>query len=239
MEYIQLTISILTVLVGIYLAFVKSYFTEKGRNLATKQDISQITKEIETVKGDIISSIQRKNEYLKEGKEIALTFQDNATWFVDFASNVVNGLVHNDNNVDYIAKRIEEINLHESKILSLFLKLRIYFGKCDLTGSAEFYYNSTVKLHLLSLELLYKVINIDQKKSIMLKSLLDGNLKYKDEILVLTSERKLLIDNQIFERKNLLNNEVMKTRSAYMNELSKIVKDEKITAHNTTQTTGA
>lgn len=225
MDCLQLTINLLTVLIVFYLAFGKSYFSEKGKNLATKQDISEITKEIEIVKSDIISSVQRKNEFIKDGKEVALSFQDNATWFVDSVSNVVNGLIHNDNNVEYVFKKIEEIHLHESKVLSLFLKLYIYFKRCDLTGSAELYYNSTVKLHKLSSELLYKVINIDQQKSIMLKSILDGDPKYKDELLTLTIERRDLLENHIKERKILMENEVFKTRSAYINELSKLVKE--------------
>ena len=50
MQTIQLIIEICTVLLGLYIAFVKSFVTEKGKNLATRQDIGKITSIVEDVK---------------------------------------------------------------------------------------------------------------------------------------------------------------------------------------------
>lgn len=44
----------------------KEYESEKGRNLATKEDIAEITKSIEEVKSSVAISSQRRYEQKKE-----------------------------------------------------------------------------------------------------------------------------------------------------------------------------
>lgn len=224
MDYIQIAFDFVIIIIGLIIVFGKSYSSEKGKNLATKEDIGLITKEMESVKNDILFSVQRKNEFLKERKEIALSFQDNATYFIDYASKVVDGLVNNDNNPDFIYKQIENVNLQESKVLSSFLKIYVYYDKSSFRDSAKYYYDSTVKLQQLALSLLYQIVQIDQKKSIRLNSFLNGQMELKDELTAMIKSRKEQIENHIIERDSLLENEVYKTRQAYIYELSEIVK---------------
>lgn len=54
MNYFQIVFDIVLTIIGLYLAFGKSYFSEKGKNLATREDVGLITKEIETVKNEIM-----------------------------------------------------------------------------------------------------------------------------------------------------------------------------------------
>jgi hypothetical protein len=49
-EIINLSLNVLIAIGGVYLIFFKSYFKEKGKNLATKEDIGVITTKIEEVK---------------------------------------------------------------------------------------------------------------------------------------------------------------------------------------------
>lgn len=44
---------VLSIIVGWYVLSAKSYFKEKGKNLATKEDIAEITKEVEGVKNNM------------------------------------------------------------------------------------------------------------------------------------------------------------------------------------------
>lgn len=60
-ETLQTILTALAALLGLYLAFFKSYFTEKGKNLATKQDIGEITRIVEEVKRQFTSD----TEFLK------------------------------------------------------------------------------------------------------------------------------------------------------------------------------
>lgn len=50
---IQVVLEIILVLIGLHLAFFKSYFQEKGKNLATQEDIGKITREIKSVESKI------------------------------------------------------------------------------------------------------------------------------------------------------------------------------------------
>lgn len=60
MQLIEIILQLSLLLLLGYVAFFKSYFVEKGKNLATKEDIEEITKTIETVKNDIHLSTQFK-----------------------------------------------------------------------------------------------------------------------------------------------------------------------------------
>lgn len=75
MQITQLVIEILLVLLGLYLAFFKSYFKEKGKNLATKEDISEITEKIETIKSSYAQSLEKAKSELQIKSALQQTFQ--------------------------------------------------------------------------------------------------------------------------------------------------------------------
>jgi len=59
-ESVQLVLEALILLLLLYLAFLKSYFQEKGRNIATKEDVEEITSLVESVKSQLQFSLQAK-----------------------------------------------------------------------------------------------------------------------------------------------------------------------------------
>lgn len=58
--WIQLVLEALILLLLLYLAFLKSYFQEKGKNVATKEDVEEITSLVEAVKSQLQFSLQAK-----------------------------------------------------------------------------------------------------------------------------------------------------------------------------------
>ena len=54
-EWIEIIFKLGIILIGFYLAFFKSYFKEKGKNLATIEDIESITRKIESVKDEFVT----------------------------------------------------------------------------------------------------------------------------------------------------------------------------------------
>ena len=52
-DFVQIALQIILILIGLYLALVKSYFQEKGKNIATKEDIEEITQKVEKIKNDL------------------------------------------------------------------------------------------------------------------------------------------------------------------------------------------
>jgi len=59
-ESIHLILEALILLLLLYLAFLKSYFQEKGKNIATKEDVEEITSLVEAVKSQLQFSLQAK-----------------------------------------------------------------------------------------------------------------------------------------------------------------------------------
>ena len=57
-EIILLISQILIALGVLYLAFFKSYFQEKGKNLATQEDIEGITKKVESIRSELQYSLE-------------------------------------------------------------------------------------------------------------------------------------------------------------------------------------
>ena len=224
MDILQIFTNVILIFIGLYLVFGKSYFSEKGKNLATKEDIGFITKEIETVKNEIGYAIQRKNEFQKERKDVALSFNDNASFFIDYSSKVIDILANNYNNREIILKQIEDIRLQAAKVISSFLKIFIYFDDNELRKAAENYYNSAVKIQQLTLSVLFQLEQLAQKESMLLEFLQNGQIQYKDEFLGLAKSRKDIIETHIHARTNLLDSEVYKLRGIFIDELSKLMK---------------
>jgi len=224
MDCLQISFDIVLTILGLYLAFGKSYFSEKGKNLATKEDIGFITREIETVKNEIVFSIQRKSDFLKESKEVALAFNDNASFFIDYSSKVIDILANNSSNHEIILKQMEDIRLQGAKVVSAFLKIFIYFDDCPFRKSAEGYYDSTIRIQNLVISVLFRLEQIAQKEILLLDSFKNGQLQHRDELFAIAKNRKEIIENHIIERKNLLDNEVYNLRGIYISELSSIMK---------------
>ncbi len=59
-EIFQLVVQTLIIFLLLYVAFLKSYFGEKGKNLATKEDVQEITTLVESVKSQLEYSLQAK-----------------------------------------------------------------------------------------------------------------------------------------------------------------------------------
>lgn len=60
LEFVHLAVDFAILLGVLYLALLKSYFQEKGKNLATKEDIEEITQKVETIKAGLQFSVQAK-----------------------------------------------------------------------------------------------------------------------------------------------------------------------------------
>ena len=67
----EMIFDIILVLIGLYLAFFKSYFQEKGKNIATSEDIEELTHKVEAVKQNFIE----KNASLKAKLDLLTNLQ--------------------------------------------------------------------------------------------------------------------------------------------------------------------
>lgn len=73
METTRLILDIIIILLGLYWIFIKSYLTEKGKNLATKEDIKEITDKVESVKLDYLKLFEDYKRQLNYKNELEKT----------------------------------------------------------------------------------------------------------------------------------------------------------------------
>lgn len=82
----------------------RSYRSEKGKNIATKEDIEDITSKIESVKNEISFEVQRNHEFIKKREERFL----NILFYAETMTNCINRLyVYGRNSQD--SKRVYEL----------------------------------------------------------------------------------------------------------------------------------
>jgi len=209
--------------VSLFSIFWKSYFSEKGKNLATKKDVGIITKEIETVKSEISRNVLMKSEFEKERKEIALSFFDTVYYFVDYTTQV-NRLGNNPDNLDIIQSYIEDVRFQSAKVFSAYSKVLIYFDiKGQIVETAGELYNSTIKFQHLVNELLFQLEPLAQKKAMMIDFLKNGDIRYKDELFNNTKKASLIITNYIADVSQL-KEETYQNRSKYITSLTQLIK---------------
>lgn len=89
LEIAELLFKIILIGLGLYLAFFKSYFQEKGKNLATSEDIEELTLKVESVKQNFIE----KNASLKAKLDLLTNLQINhkneeRNSIIDFHKNI-------------------------------------------------------------------------------------------------------------------------------------------------------
>jgi hypothetical protein len=86
-EAIQLVLQVLILLVLLHLVFLKSYVQEKGKNLATKEDVKEITSLVESVKSQLQFSLQgRLSLRAEEHQSLVDYFAKYSAWLAAITS---------------------------------------------------------------------------------------------------------------------------------------------------------
>ena len=57
MDIFTIVLNIIILILGLHLVFFKSYLHEKGKQLALKEDIEEITRKVEKIKTEFIKEI--------------------------------------------------------------------------------------------------------------------------------------------------------------------------------------
>lgn len=121
MEYLNFVILLIIVIFTMY----KSYFAKKGENYATKQDIEEITKKIETVKTEISTINFHKNDLLERRKKALINFQE---LFIDLTQNYLNDFSY----LTTFYGEPEKLNQRMNKIITKYSEVEIAFWKIHL-----------------------------------------------------------------------------------------------------------
>lgn len=126
MEIAVILINIIIFIVGLFLGkFLPSYMTEKGKNIATKEDIGDITKIIEETKIDYIMNIESfKNELSKEiskySEEIKIISSDSYNRYIQLYSKLYQAVLQSEYlrgflNIQGTFEEVPFIELHRKR----------------------------------------------------------------------------------------------------------------------------
>lgn len=154
------------ILIAFGLIYWKSYTSEKGKNLATKNDIGDITKEIEQVKNELSFKNQNKRDWFLESKKNLLDFYDAYFVWVDDSLKIADILISHNDNEAIIRKAIENVKDCHRVVHKYLWRIPIYESDKDFINSIYKIYNSSAKKHNLVLRLLLSLedITLQHKK---------------------------------------------------------------------------
>ncbi len=186
---------------------------QKGKNLATKKDIEEITKKIETVKNEISFHSQRKHEYIKEKKKAALDFLNAVSIWLDFTLRPLETIYNNPTNEKLLRALISDLKKQGGNATTCYWNLFVYFENENFNKIVDELYNNCLELHNLTNTML---INVERKA-------IETNHKEKIFELIKDKEKRSEITNELKEI-NIQVNELIKT---YFNEKKEI--EEKTT----------
>lgn len=141
---IQLFLESLIVILGFYLAFYKSYFKEKGKNVATKEDIEEITKKIEKVKSDVEILTHKKISLSNEKQNTLMDYNNKYASWLNYILNA--SIIGDSNPASIFTEKVQE------RLDQLFNEVAISEAKFNV------YFHSDQEL-------------IDLKNSIQLKTI--------------------------------------------------------------------
>lgn len=110
-ENLQILLEASAVLLGLYLAFFKSYFQEKGKNLAMKEDIEEMTRKIENVKSDIGILTHKKINIATEKYKALIDFNNNYSAWLKYILyvNITDNNFSSENFISKVEVRLKEL----------------------------------------------------------------------------------------------------------------------------------
>jgi hypothetical protein len=127
----EIIIEILILVAAIYLAFFKSYLTEKGKSAALKEDLNELTREVESV----------KNEFTKEQEILKIDLQRLLTNEVSYRDEERKAIILFHTTISewiYTILEVIQGNYNKTNIDSLILirnDISKFYGKAGITKS--------------------------------------------------------------------------------------------------------
>ena len=196
----------------IYLAFFKSYFKEKGKNIDTKEDISKITNEIEKVK----KRYNEENELLKTNLNFLLSYKQEENKEIKKAILEFYD-AYNNWTFNYLELPFEKI--HDNNY-SLFLERNLFldenFRKINIYRERLRLFVDDIKLLNLTEELIKMTRNFSLKLTIcMIKIDEQHDLEKKSEKKIQINEAAKDVIKPYIESVSQLYNEFIKEKEDF------------------------
>jgi hypothetical protein len=145
-DIIQLIFQILIAIALLYMAFFKSYFQEKGKNLATKEDIQEITKKVESIKTGLQFSLEAKLSWRAEEHDALVDYYSKyGAWIAGLTNVSFTGI--SDENVDRLSEIRSNINALEEALELADNRMQLFVDNTDILSQKGPLKIETFKLH--------------------------------------------------------------------------------------------
>jgi len=143
----ELIIELAMLSIGLYLAFFKSYFQEKGKNLATLEDIEEITKIVESVKQDNNTQLELiKTELSLVTKTQIVIYDDERKAIIEFVGAINDFMEseiyipieeHNPEGIAFFIERMRSFDIGFSKVQLANSRLKLFCFNDDLISKSH------------------------------------------------------------------------------------------------------
>lgn len=206
---IEIIFDIVLIIIGLYLALFKSYFQEKGKNIATSEDIGRLTLEVESVKQQFIE----KNANLKAKLDLITNLQlnhkiDERVALIDFHKKLKNWIalltepspsLINDHDNEEIGIKLFSYDGAYQEVLSAEALIELYVDDEKLAKLIQnIKFNSILNLmehpRKFLIDLKQNNLELEEQKKMIVDTI--GNIdKRSEKHAELLKKRKQIIDN--------------------------------------------
>jgi hypothetical protein len=142
--YITLTLNIILVIFTLFKVYGKSYLSEKGKNLATKQDIEDITfkiegvkifysKEIEALRASLLQGVNKNHLFLQKSTDLLLNYYDKVLvlHFGKLSKTFGDFIADEDHSMKAIIKYLEEVDVLFDELMIDYHRLSVFLNGTD------------------------------------------------------------------------------------------------------------
>ena len=142
----QLAMEVLILLLLLYLALLKSYFHEKGKNLATKEDVEEITSLVESVKSELQFSLQAKLSFRAEEHQALIDyFSKYSAWLSDIMNCSFTGI--DEDSISRLSDIRSQLDAHNRDVQLVAGKMELFVENEDIRSK-----HGTLMIEMLKLQ---------------------------------------------------------------------------------------
>lgn len=205
---LQIALEAATVCIGLYLAFGKSYFQEKGKNIATKEDIQDITGKIEKIKSEVGILTHKKISLSTEKQNCLLDFYAKLSIWINYVVDI--DLIHDNELYDTYYQRVYELmQVSYHNYLSAESKVDVFFNMDEELLEAK----KALRMPMTNLENALKISLLSMKSECSIY-----NIIYNSPDVLPDNSKKLADMNAINDKQvEILNGYLSKRNEMYKN----------------------
>ncbi|MFC1587573.1 hypothetical protein ACFL54_04610 [Planctomycetota bacterium] len=216
MEYLD---TVIFICLGLYVLYIQSYIKKKGKNLATKEDIAEITRISEGIKSSFSLFADNKNRLSEnEYKAIVEFYEDSTNLLMNFVYfDIMNYDLEDDE---------KDIKARCKILLDMILKMSMSFSKIILySGVNTEINNAATKINICLIKLLNKFAVEVDSTLMTYDFLMNISLRYEKELqeLGMGCGKYLFACNEYFKKQgNTISLEEDKTILPLRKKLNKL-----------------